>query len=1510
MRNIYKLIFFLFSSLIMAQTPGGVQDITIEYWLKADEVTNTVIQDGDAVSTWIDRSGNARNFTNTTGQKPRFIKSAMNFHSAVEFYQDEAASATDNQRRKLESLTNFQVDQNKSYFVIWVSRLNNDDYTGSSNNATVFNLASTGGDSYGWTAGTGSNANNLLHTTRGTAYRYSYSSNGYGIGIAMIPNKTGSGALRQEQILNGLASTTSMTARTMYTAAQKSVIGNSRDGIATNDSYYGEIMEIIVLSKPSGASGTVLSNLDLKKINTHLSIKYGMALNASQADYILSDGTVIYNSGVARYTSFKSDIFGIARDDASGLYQKQSMSTDNPVLSISLGDFEEINAENTATLPDKNALMFGANGVDGMTTYNHRGGTNFANYTLQTNTDPVTGVIVQERLTSLFKYKLRAKTTGQQAYTLNARAGMGSWIVVSADPSFIPSQTRIYKVKDGVAKDVLIQDGDYVGFALELLAPGGVINGLRMWLNASVRNTITLDSRGEIVNWTDNSGMGTTYRKRPANNAAPLYVESEERANFHPTPLFRKWQDYLITDKAAMSVASPADVAFYGVVNHNFATTRSYFIGFGQQTVGSNGRRPSFGVYRGSGNGMDGFGRIGSTGLTNSPSRLFNAGATTIAGYHWKIGSGVTFEFDGGHSEYVRHTSRNVLMNGPGMLGLGSSSNSYYLQGVMPELILYEGVLTENERVRINSYLGLKYAITIKIGAAGNQNFNYLLSDNTSVWNGNSSATSPFHNNVASVVRDDEADLENTQAKSTDIGAIVHMGVGTKLGTDSQLAEIIRDKSAITWGHNGGSMSQHSFAGNQTICGEMDSRLNGRIWMVDNTNFDQSILVRAADQVFPYNGSNWQVFLLIADSPSKILANSWDQIVPLEYSYGGHQGNYKFPTDKVTYFTFAAKTLPGSCESCDFNGVKRLEFNRSNWPNGATSKTFNLGDGFTADVKVTVEAPSIHSNRYPRASSLRSLREYRRRGSGDKKMVTEVLLKQDGALKAAASTFEIFEIDRMSGRYSNVEVYGVCGQGIIMPKLSYQSRRSSYTIEGNSAIGKTSSSYTSPRGRMYVEFDTPVEKIYVVHTYTGRSGHGNMRIGIGPMEFVCVPPAPVPNEDGLIFTKQGPPALLLCEEATYTFRITNTNCAPYNVDFSDVLPAGMKWVTESLSVDEEAIATAIINEYGKTNTLTIQSLKVPGSSTLTFRAKAIFDLDAQPGTYENRAIIDYSSRENPNEKHQVLSCDRLSSGCEPTRTIATGDPSVRPLPIETKMTSDKACYTEDKELTISLKINNPNAFSLDHAMLEFNYNEEFSYVQNSIQSATIRLNGSVVIDTSELGSIVLEELQLPPGEHRITFKVKAPTLPNINWEDIDPLDPSKGQIESPFYIDCDLIIEVDDVCLNGTTTESNGSLEIEYCTVCYYDPVEGDNGDIFDSKGYLAITTLDRPNKDWIATRGNAFVVLESKTKGFVITRLTTIQIEHLTPVEGMLVYDTTVNCLKMYDGVKWGCLEQGCVDE
>lgn len=1489
----------------LSQTPGGIQGISVDYWLRADEVSAVLPDDGEDVTIWEDRSSNARNFSNTEANPfyPRFIKSAMNYHSAVDFYLSNPAeggpSIANNRRRKLVSDAEFVPDPARSYFVIWISRLDNENSAAS---ASVFGLNSgsgsgnTNGNQYGWT-----NAGRLWHRTRGTAYTHNtLTERNYGIGVAVLPNNT---TTPQQQYLNALASTSTMGGRTLGTNSEKSVIGTTATETGSQNYFFGEVMEVIVMSKDG--TGKTLTVDELKKIHSHLAIKYGITLNNAQAEYILSDGTAVYDSSDNGYNQYSRDVFGIVRDDAGGLYQKQSMSTDNPALTASLGTLADTNTENTSTMTDKSALMFGATGATGNASYIYDEGTAFQNYTLQTLTDPVTGVVTAEKLTSIFNYKLRAKTTGQPSFTVNVKPGQGEWILIGSDPEFLPSNTRIYKVENGKVENLVINDGDYIGFAFYLKAPGGVTNGLRMWLNASKENTITLNGAGEVINWIDNAGFGTAYFQRNATGAnagAPLFLECDERTNFHPTPLFRKWQDALITNKAPFSVAAPANSSLYAVVNHNLSSSdRTYFIGFGATTTQTNGRRPSFGVFRGAGaNSSLGYGRIGSTGLSNSSTFLFNSGATTTAGFHWTRGSSVTFDFDA-YENTVNHNFGAAVMNGPGMLGLGSSSNTYFLNGIMPEVIAYESLLSSDERHKINSYLGLKYAQTADLDKTSPfVNFNFLLSDNTSVWNGDDSTHQSYHHNVASVVRDHDAELYNRQARSTDTGAVVHMGIGSKLGCDAVLGEIVNDKTAVTWGHNDGSLATYSLIGDPNICGAMDSRIDGRIWLADNTDFNQEIMVSAYGSLFPYNGANYQVFLLVADSASKLSANQWDRVIPMTFAEDRHVANYKF-SDKYTYFTFGAK-LVGSCDGCTSDGVKSLDFSRGNWPvrGELGPRNFNLGNNF--NVAVTVEDPNNRmTGSYPRSSTQRTLRERRR---GTEAVTTKVIFTDNtGAPVAAAASFELFDIDRTGSRTDDIQVIGYCDGSPVYPKLSYtfnRPQRSRYTIEADGkAVAKPvgtqfngNSGYTDRRGRVFVDFENAVQEVRIVYKTGSTLPNLTTYIGVGPMEFYCPQPLPAPDEEGLIFTKQGPPEIKLCEVADYTFRTVNINCAQKEVAFQDTLPDGMVWVNNSFSASGIDFHDSNISGYG-TQTLSVSGLMIPGGgSTYTFRASAVFDNSAVAGVYQNQASLSY---DRLGATVTLLSTDRLTGGAF---TETTALDSERPQKIVTSITMDKNCFKVDGEIEVTLTINNPNTFSISEMLLSLDYNSEvFTVVPDSFQTSS---GLTLPNDTGEQGSMEFDSFTLPAGIHWVRFKVKASgdiADYEINPVTFDPDDVTFGY---------DLSSESSDDCLSSSTANANGNVDLSFCSWCTKPSVGG-----IAQRSKAGISVMKEQIAGWPENVPNGYLVLEAGTKGMVLTRTTPDLIGVSNWVKGMIIFDISHNrrCVSIYNGKEWKCIERSCND-
>ena len=91
--------------------------------------------------------------------------------------------------------------------------------------------------------------------------------------------------------------------------------------------------------------------------------------------------------------------------------------------------------------------------------------------------------------------------------------------------------------------------------------------------------------------------------------------------------------------------------------------------------------------------------------------------------------------------------------------------------------------------------------------------------------------------------------------------------------------------------------------------------------------------------------------------------------------------------------------------------------------------------------------------------------------------------------------------------------------------------------------------------------------------------------------------------------------------------------------------------------------------------------------------------------------------------------------------------------------------------------------------------------------------------------------------------------------------------------------------------------------VCYNDANFSVGTPAATQHGITLLKRAGADNGNWPMNRNSAFTALESNTRGFVITRLATAALGNITaPQDGMMVYDTTADCLKIYDGTGWKC--------
>lgn len=114
---------------------------------------------------------------------------------------------------------------------------------------------------------------------------------------------------------------------------------------------------------------------------------------------------------------------------------------------------------------------------------------------------------------------------------------------------------------------------------------------------------------------------------------------------------------------------------------------------------------------------------------------------------------------------------------------------------------------------------------------------------------------------------------------------------------------------------------------------------------------------------------------------------------------------------------------------------------------------------------------------------------------------------------------------------------------------------------------------------------------------------------------------------------------------------------------------------------------------------------------------------------------------------------------------------------------------------------------------------------------------------------------------------------------------------------------------SNTTGQTVGDSQNGAVTVCYCtQPPAAGTGEIT-----RVGISVQQKQANWPENIPNGHIVLESKEKGLVITRVAHVSFVPQTtdsiasPFAGMLVYDIQDACVKLFNGINWKCLERSC---
>jgi hypothetical protein len=473
-------------------------------------------------------------------------------------------------------------------------------------------------------------------------------------------------------------------------------------------------------------------------------------------------------------------------------------------------------------------------------------------------------------------------------------------------------------------------------------SPGGVPSGLKLWLKADAG--IAVADGTKISSWPDQSAAGYNLTQATVAIQPTFYKTSAANlVNFNPSVVF--------TVNTLTTMTNTSANLFGGG-----ATGSSYdFIAVGRDNSVQNIAAPNFGN-----NQLHSILGNGSTG--DNPAMDFQKDAVSFNDWALKCNPGVKWSggnatiYDGGGigngTEILPAAYLNQLKNAqPQVIGIGytlgaannlfswmdgfkqqtnlveavshiTNSNYFsigisggteYWTGPINEVIAYNRQLSDAEMEQVNTYLAIKYGVTLGQGNNSSTvptynvgfnaaNYNYIASDASVIWN--ATANTLYSYNIAGVGRDDSSALNQKQSSSVNYGLQVSVGLETIAATNAgNLNAFAANKSFLLWGDNGNDSTLATGSTALTYEGTSLSLRMNRIWLAQNTNANQVTSISIpATMIGAVSVTGCQKLRLIVASDAAF-ASILSATTNLTLNGSNYTCYYKFPSGTV-YFTF------------------------------------------------------------------------------------------------------------------------------------------------------------------------------------------------------------------------------------------------------------------------------------------------------------------------------------------------------------------------------------------------------------------------------------------------------------------------------------------------------------------------------------------------------------------------------------------------------------------------------
>jgi len=393
-----------------------------------------------------------------------------------------------------------------------------------------------------------------------------------------------------------------------------------------------------------------------------------------------------------------------------------------------------------------------------------------------------------------------------------------------------------------------------ITYNLPPTAPGGVTQNMAFWVKADAG---TLLNANKVTQWQDQSSsnrhlLQNTDARRPTWNA--------NGQNFNPTVQFN------------------ANLTQFFSRNPNFNVFSSsysiYLVGYstdGQRvflTVDAPSPSLNSGIHiEGNGDQMRFLHRNPPqmTGGDNLIAGIFSNATNNIFSFYRNANTKHKFFTNGIPSILSTITQSGFTLGQVTDLTVGQlgDQNLRYLNGDIAEIVIYTQD-NESQRLRVESYLALKYGISINDGVGSN----YVASNGSTVfWD--ATDNNNFNNDVVGIGRDDNSALTQKQSRSSHgdpfFSIYLLNSINDPLPATNTLNTNLfsQDLSFLMFGNNNGSISTwfYSLPKPKKIVARVE-----RIWKIQKTNAINDVILVINESDLPINTGLLPLFMLVSNT--------------------------------------------------------------------------------------------------------------------------------------------------------------------------------------------------------------------------------------------------------------------------------------------------------------------------------------------------------------------------------------------------------------------------------------------------------------------------------------------------------------------------------------------------------------------------------------------------------------------------------------------------------------------